>query len=208
MILSPSQILSAITFSRRGTGLLTSHLLRIIILCGTNKLVLAIGTTFTDRKQNMTIPALPSLVPNEHTPSRLIILIALVFITLAYLCACRRICFRLTGNRERRGCVAQIVRIPPDAVSSVSISPSPIRFPPAPYLGNVRQQGNPVPILGMLDPLTAVPRNMRQPVPLHGARRYATPDLIVALLSLSLTFAGTVIGGVALIYTKHPVSRS
>ena len=200
------------SFSRKGTGFSTSHLLRIIILCSSNELAFAMDPHVIDREQNM--PAIASFFPspNEHTFILLFTFIALALvIILACLCTGRRILIQPAGNRTS---VGSAVPAAPNTVSSVHtvvIPLSPITYPPPPYPGSIRQHANtPAPILGMLGPLTVVPRDVRTHpiVPSLRARHCARPDLTIALLSLLLTFVGTVIGGIALLYTKHSVSRS
>jgi len=201
---------SANTRHRSTPGFPVYHLLRIVIICSTSRLVLATDPTVKENTTTVT-SFFPST--NEHTSLIFIACVTLVLVTLASLCTGQRVLIRLVGKFSRAN-AAQNNQIPPEAAySSRMLLPPSITYPPPLYLGSICQHtGRPAPILDMLNMLTVVPQDLRTQLPSYRAqllsRRRPRPDLTIALLSLLLTFVGTVIGGIALLYTKRSVSES
>jgi len=195
----------------RGTSTFpVSRLLRIIIICGTNRLVLATDPTVKD---NMTTVASFFPLTNKHTSLIIIALIALVLVTLISLRVGQRVFIRFVGKFTRDSATPNIQTQPEAAYSTRMPPPPPITYPPPLYLGSIYQHSiRPAPILDMLNTLTAVPQDLRMQLPSYRvqppSQRCPRPDLTIALLSLLLTFVGTVIGGIALLYTKRSVSES
>jgi heme/copper-type cytochrome/quinol oxidase subunit 2 len=131
-----------------------------------------------------------------------LILVVIPAVVVSILAACiagwkiRRLFAHRRGRRTNRN----TPRTP--IATATFVTPS-ITYPPSPFLRH--NYTYPPPILYMSSSLTAVPQYTTMHPPRRSARERA--DLIIAILSLLLTFVGLVIAGLAFRYTQRASSH-